>query len=44
VTALKHVKASVFRKKAFSIKLAGSSMEDGIAYRWTTIFKFERVR
>jgi hypothetical protein len=44
VTALKHVKTSLFRKKAFSIKLAGSSMEDGIAYRWTTIFKFKRVR
>ena len=43
-TGLKYVKASMFRKRAFSIKLAGSTMEDGIAYRWTTVFKFKRLR
>jgi hypothetical protein len=44
VTSLKYVKPSLFRKKSFSLKLAGSTMEDGIAYRWTTVFKFKRVR
>ena len=44
VTSLKYVKPSLFRKKAFSIKLTGSTMEGGIAYRWTTVFKFKRVR
>ena len=44
VTSLKYVKPSLFRKQAFSIKLAGSTMEGGIAYRWTTVFKFKRVR
>ena len=44
VTSLKYVKPSLFRKKSFSLKLAGSSMEGGIAYRWTTVFKFKRVR
>jgi hypothetical protein len=43
-TSLKYVKPSLFRKKSFSLKLAGSSMEGGIAYRWTTVFKFKRVR
>jgi hypothetical protein len=44
VTSLKYVKPSLFRKKAFSIRFAGSTMEDGIAYRWSTVFKFKRVR
>lgn len=44
VTSLKYVKPSLFRKKSFSLKLAGSTMEGGIAYRWTTVFKFKRVR
>lgn len=44
VTSLKYVKPALFRKKSFSLKLAGSSMEGGIAYRWTTVFKFKRVR
>jgi hypothetical protein len=43
-TSLKYVKPSLSRKKSFSLKLAGSSMEGGIAYRWTTVFKFKRVR
>ena len=32
-TNLKRVKASLFRKKAFTIRLAGSTAEGGIAYR-----------
>ena len=44
VTTLEYVKPALFRKKSFSLKLAGSSMEGGIAYRWTTVFKFKRVR
>ena len=43
-TALKSVKPSLFRRKSFSIRLAGSTMEDGIAYRWSTVFKFKRLR
>lgn len=43
-TAMKDVRPSLFRKKSFSIRLAGSTIEDGIAYRWSTVFKFKRVR
>ena len=43
-TGLKYVRPSLFRRKSFSIKLAGSTREDGIAYRWTTVFRFKRQR
>jgi hypothetical protein len=43
-TNLKRVKASLFRKKRFTIRLAGSSFEGGIAYKYSTVFKFARVR
>jgi hypothetical protein len=44
VTSLKRVKASLFRKKAFTLRFAGSTADGGIAYRYTTVFKFKRVR
>ena len=44
VTNLKRVKGSLFRKKAFTIRLAGSTAEGGIAYRYSTVLKFKRVR
>jgi hypothetical protein len=44
VTNLKRVKASLFRKTAFTIRLAGSTAEGGIAYRYSTVLKFKRVR
>ena len=44
VTNLKRVKASLFRKKAFTIRLAGSTAEGGIAYRYSTVLKFKRVQ
>ena len=44
ITNLKRVKASLFRKKRFTIRIAGSSFEGGIAYRYSTVFKFARVR
>jgi hypothetical protein len=43
-TSLKHVKLALFRKKSFTLRFAGSTMEGGIAYRWTTVLKFKRVR
>jgi hypothetical protein len=43
-TSPKYVKPSLFRKKSFSLRFAGSTLEDGIAYRWTTVPKFRRVR
>lgn len=44
ITNLKRVKASLFRKKRFTIRIAGSSSEGGIAYTYSTVFKFARVR
>lgn len=44
ITNLKRVKASLFRKKAFTLRIAGSSAEGGIAYRYSTVLKFKRVR
>jgi hypothetical protein len=44
VTSLKRVKASLFSKKAFTLRFAGSSAEGGITYRYSTVFKFKRVR
>jgi hypothetical protein len=44
VTSLKYVKPSLFRKKAFTLKFQGSTMDGGIAYRWSTTLKFKRVR
>ena len=43
-TSLEYVKPSLFRKKAFTLRFAGSTMEGGIAYRWSTTLKFKRVR
>ena len=44
VTNLKRVKASLFRKKAFTLRFSGSSAEGGIAYRYSTVLKFKRLR
>jgi hypothetical protein len=44
ITNLKRVKASLFRKKRFTLRFAGSSNDGGIAYRYSTVFKFKRVR
>jgi len=44
VTNRKRVKASLFRKKAFTLRFSGSSADGGITYRYSTVFKFKRVR
>jgi hypothetical protein len=43
-TNLKRIKASLFRKKRFTIRFGGASTEGGITYRYSTVFKFARVR
>ena len=43
-TNLTYVKPSLFRKKRFTVRLAGASSEGGIAYRYSTVFKFARSR
>jgi hypothetical protein len=44
ITNLKRVKASLFRKKAFTLRFQGSSADGGIAYRYSTVLKFKRVK
>jgi hypothetical protein len=41
---LERVTASLFRKKAFTLRFAGSSADGGIAYRYSTVLKFKRVK
>jgi len=43
-TNLKPIKASLFRKKRFTIRIAGSSTDGGIAYKYSTVFKFKRIK
>jgi hypothetical protein len=43
-TNLTYVKPSLFRKRRFTVRLAGASSEGGIAYRYSTVFKFVRLR
>src|SRR5215208_481615 len=43
-TNLTRVKPSIFRKKRFTIRIAGASTEAGITYRYSTVFKFTKVR
>ena len=42
-TNLTYVKPSVFRKKRFTVRIAGASTEAGITYRYSTVFKFAKV-
>ena len=43
-TNLKRISPSLFRKRRFTIRIAGASTEGGIAYRYSTVFKFAKVR
>jgi hypothetical protein len=44
VVNLTRVKPSLFRKKRFTVRVAGVSNEGGITYRYSTVFKFVRAR
>jgi hypothetical protein len=44
VTSLKPVSPKLFRKKKITLKYAGSTNDEGIAYKWSTVFKLKRVR
>ena len=43
-TNLKRVSSSLFRKKHFTIRFGGASTEAGITYKYSTVFKFAKVR
>jgi hypothetical protein len=43
-TAIKSVPKSTFRQKTVVIRYAGSTNSNGIAYRWSTIFKLKRIK
>jgi hypothetical protein len=44
IRQLKRVKASIFKRRNVTIRFAGATNEDGIAYRWSTVFKLKRVK
>jgi hypothetical protein len=41
---MKVISPKLFKRKAITLKFAGASNEDGIAYRWSTVFKLKRVK
>jgi hypothetical protein len=43
-TSLKPVSPKLFKRKRITLKYAGATNADGIAYRWSTVFKLKRAR
>jgi hypothetical protein len=41
---MKVISPRLFKRKAITLKFAGAGNEDGIAYRWSTVFKLKRVK
>jgi hypothetical protein len=43
-TAVKVVSPRLFTRKRITLKYAGATNQDGIAYEWSTTFKLKRVK
>jgi hypothetical protein len=43
-TSLEPVAPKLFQRKRITLRYAGATNDDGIAYRWSTVFKLKRVR
>lgn len=44
ITQLKRIKASIFKRRLITLRFAGQTSEEGIAYRWSTVFKLKRIK
>jgi hypothetical protein len=43
-TGVKAVSPKLFKRKKITLTYAGSSNDEGIAYRWSTVFRLKRVK
>ena len=43
LTAMKAVSPALFKRKTVTLRFAGSTSDDGIAYKWSTVIKLKRV-
>jgi hypothetical protein len=41
---LKRISPRIFRRRLVTIRFAGATNANGIAYRWETVFKLRRIR